>query len=199
MPFSALALVALAILAAPESPSAPTEAEIVERILAVVDRQAILLSEVRTRQQALGLEREAALEALIDEVLMYAEARRHPEAAVTAAEEEAAFVSLATRVDPGAQAHPSDLRRMARRQATILRYVNLRFRPLVRVTDEAVREEYSRTYGALESPPHFDEVAAQLRERLANRELDVRVEEWLRQLRGLAEIRYNEPSVEARR
>jgi hypothetical protein len=62
---------------------------------------------------------------------------------------------------------------MARRQATILKYVDFRFRPQVRVTSEDAEE----------------------RARLEADDLDARIEAWVKDLRAGARIRYNRVST----
>ena len=156
-------VVALAV-----SVSAAAEHRVIERVLAVVDARPVLLSEVRLAQQVRGEEAGPALEALIDEHLMFAEAMRLPQAALTDAEEAKALAALSARV-PGASGDADALRRMARRQATILKYVDFRFRPQVRITAEDPGEK------AL----------------LEAEELDARIEAWVRDLRAAAEVRYN--------
>jgi hypothetical protein len=160
MPSKALLVLALAVPAA----AAP---RVIERVLAVVDARPVLLSELRLAQQIRGEEAGPALEALIDEHLMFAEALRLPQAALTEAEEAAAVASLQARV-PGA-VDAEALRRMARRQATILKYVDFRFRPQVRVVAESPEEKV----------------------RLEAEELDARIEAWVKDLRASAEVRYN--------
>ena len=123
---------------------------------------------LRLAQQIRGEEPGPALEALIDEHLMFAEALRLPQAALTDAEEAAALASLEALV-PGARDDAEALRRMARRQATILKYVDFRFRPQVRITAESPEEKA----------------------RLEAEELDARIEAWVKDLRASADVRYN--------
>ena len=158
-------LAVLAVLAAPAAP------RIVDRILAVVDARPILLSELRLAQRVTGeAEPRAALEALVDEHLMFADASRLPQAALTEEEEAAAVASLSARL--GAfTGDPDAVRRMARRQATILKYVDFRFRPQVRTTAEDPEEKA----------------------RLEAEDLDARIEAWVKDLRAAAAVRYNAP------
>ncbi len=145
--------------------------EVVERILAVVGGRPLMLSEVRLLQQLRGLERTPALEALIDE--------------------QRAYESLLQR-NPNASALPeADLRRLVRRQAAILKYVEFRFRPQVQVADAAVRDAYEKEYGSRADPPSFEAAAPGIRRQLADRELDVKIEAWVKELRAGAETRYN--------
>jgi hypothetical protein len=168
----------------------PARAAVVERILAVVDGRPVLLSEVAAFQKLRGEPERQALDALIDEQLMYREAARLPQAALTADEEARAFESVRARVAALTADEEALLRRLSRRQASILKYVDFRFRPQVRVTDEDVRASYE----AQASPggPSFEEAAPALRAALAEADLSRRIEEWVKELRRAAEIRYNE-------
>lgn len=95
----------LAVLLAGSGAAAPAEPwpapgqgdptpEIVDRILAVVDERPLLLSTVRTLELVRGLEAGSALEAAIDERLMFQEASRLPQAQITGDDEERALESL---------------------------------------------------------------------------------------------------------
>jgi hypothetical protein len=167
----------------------PAAAGVVERILAVVEGAPILLSEVELVERLRGVERKAALEAVIDERLMYRDASRLAETALSAEEEERAFQGL--RAITGDDAFgQAELRRLARRQAAILRYIEFRFGAQVRIDDEAVRKEWEaqRPEGAAAMR---DEDADRIRQRLAAKELDERIEAWVRELRAAADVRYN--------
>jgi hypothetical protein len=167
------------------------EVTTVERILAVVDGRPLLLSEVDFVAGLRGLDPRAALEALIDERLMLREARRLPQAAVTAEEEEAAYASLVSKFGNLPPAQAEDLRRLARREAAILKYVEFRFRPQVRVSDEQLHRAYATEYEGVKDPPPFEAVSDRLRARLAAADLDQKIEAWVVELRTSAEIRYN--------
>jgi hypothetical protein len=181
------ALLALAWLAA------VAVAQPVERILAVVDGAPVLLSEVRAYATIRTVAPEAALEALIDERLMLGEAARLPEAAPTPQEAQAAFVDLTARLEPEQRTALDDgvLRRLSLRQATILKYVSLRFEPQVRVGEDAVRQAYEAEYRGQSSVPPYDSVAPTIAARLERQALDERIEAWVAELRNGASIRYN--------
>lgn len=170
----------------------PAGSEVVERILAVVDNRPLLLSEALLLETVRGIERAAAIEALIDERLMYAEASRLPQSTVSAEEEEKAYGSLVSGAGERAHALPSaDLRALARREAAILKYIHFRFLPQIRVSDEDVRKAYDAQFEAREAAPPFEEAAAGIRQRLVDHELDLRIESWVKDLRAGARIRYN--------
>jgi hypothetical protein len=185
----AAASILAGLLAAPGA----AQGNVVERILAVVDGRPLLLSEVRVLQRLRGLDQKAAVDALIDERLMFREAARLPQAVVSAEEEERAYRELEARLPAGAGATEEDLRRLARRQTAILKYIEFRFRPQVRVEDEEVRAAYDKERAARPETPPFEAGAEQLRSRLESEELDQRIEEWVKELRAGAEIRYNPP------
>ena len=170
----------------------PAGAEVSERVLAAVDRRPILLTEVKALEVVRGLARAAAVDALIDEDLMLREASRLPAAAAAGSLEDKAYGELlAARPELLVLVAELDLRRLVRRQAIILQYVTLRFLPQVRVSDDVVREAYAAEYGARADAPSFAEVQGPLRETLVRRDLDARIEGWVKELRAGAEIRYN--------
>jgi len=142
-------------------------------------------------QQLRGLDRPAAVEALVDEQLMLREASRLAQSVVSEEDEQRAYESLLQR-NPTASGRPeADLRRLVRRQAAILKYVEFRFRPQVQVADAAVRDAYEKQYGSRADAPALEAVAPDIRRRLADRELDGKIEAWIKELRSGAEIRYN--------
>lgn len=188
----ALLLLALA-LPAPAAAGTPV---LLERVVALVDDRPLLLSEARVLQALQGLSEAAAVEALVDETLMDREAQRLPRTAPTPEEERSAQESLLRRLEaaglageaaPGADA----IRRVARRQLVVLKYVEYRFRPQVRVSDEAVREAYQARHGAEAAPPALEEAAAGLRAELERQDLDRRLEAWIAELRSAARVRRN--------
>jgi hypothetical protein len=193
-PVGLLAVVLLALLS-----GSPASAEVLERILAVVDGRPLLLSEVRLLQQVTGQDEAAARAALVDEWLMFSEAARLPQLAPTPEEEARALASLELPrlgVDAWGKRAPgptppaeADLRRLARRQATIVKYVDFRFRPQVRVDEAAVAALYAAEFPS--GTPALGEVAETLRARITERDLDRRIEEWIKELRTAADIRYN--------
>ena len=169
----------------------PLAGAVVERVLAVVDGRPLMLSEAALVERLRGLDRAGALEALIDEQLMLREASRLAQTVVTSEDEQRAYESLLER-NPGAARLPEpDLRRLVRRQAAILKYVEFRFRPQVQIGDAAVREAYDREYGSRPGAPPFEAAAGEIRQQLADRELDAKIEAWVKDLRSAADIRYN--------
>src|SRR5262245_44434087 len=138
--------------------AAPARAERIERILAVVDGRPLLLSEVGLLARLRGLAAGPALEALIDEVLMFRESTRLSGTLATPEEEERAYASLLERWSEPAGQLEEGLRRLARRQTAILKYVAFRFGPQVRVDDAALRAAYDALYAGTAAPPPLETV-----------------------------------------
>lgn len=172
-------------------PVAPRPEEVVERVLAVVDGRPLLLSDARAVALVRGVSFGEALELLVDEALMYEQASRTPQAAVASTEEQAALVDLL-------QEHPqlaagstkAALSRLLRRQLAILKYVDFRFGPQARPTDEELERAYAFEYGSRPEAPALETVAEALRARLARQKIDARVEAWIKELRFEAVVRY---------
>jgi hypothetical protein len=186
----AAALVALVPAAAPP----PAQTQTVERIVAVVDDRPVLLSELRAHEAASGLSEDKALEAAIDERLMHAEAARISQAEVTPEEETKALaLLLATRPALRTEVSEAELRRLLHRQLSILKYVEFRFRPQLRVSDEEVRQAWREEQAGRPAGPAFEDEQDAIRARLERRALDERVEAWVRELRARADVRYVPP------
>ena len=167
---------------------------VVERVLAVVGGRPVLLSETRTLQEVRGVARAAALDLMVDETLMYEQASRTPQAAVSAPEVESAREALyEKRPDLRSEVARADLTRLLKRQLSILKYVDFRFRPQVRPTDGEVQRAYAEEQGSRPDAPAFDTVAEALRDRLVRRQLDLKVEAWIKELRAATEIRLVSP------
>jgi hypothetical protein len=195
------ALVATLALPGPVAPqdAPPPQVETIERIIAVVDERPLLLSELHAQRAVSGLAEHGALEAAIDERLMYAEAARIPQAEVSAEEEDRALaVLLETRPALRGEVRETDLRRLLRRQLAILEYVEFRFRPQVRVSDEEVRKAWQEEQAGRPAGPALEDEQETIRARLERRALDERVEAWVRELRARADVRYVPPSRPAR-
>jgi hypothetical protein len=176
----------------PQAPPAHPEDALVERILAVVDGRPLLLSEVRALQAVRGLPPEQALEAAIDERLMYTEASRLPQAEVGPEEEDRALEDLEARLAARGVStdDEAELRRLVRRQSVILKYVDFRFRPQIRVSDEDVRKEWEDEQAGRPRGPALEDEETAIRARLEKRALDERIEGWVKELRARADVRY---------
>jgi hypothetical protein len=184
---AAIAALLLAVTPAWVQAQAPPGRETIERVLAVVDERPLLLSDVRTLAAVRALDPKAALEAAIDERLMHAEASRLTQAEVRPEDERSALALLLERAPLLRQrVGEAELRRLLRRQIAILKYVEFRFRPQLRVSDEQVRAAWA----AEAAGPAFEDAQEAIRVRLERQALDARVEAWVAELRARAVVRY---------
>ena len=191
---SSPSLVLGATLALATAAPSPGRAQTIERIVAVVDDRPLLLTELKAHQAVTGLPEAEALEAAIDERLMHAEAARIPQADVSAEEEgKALALLLETRPALRAAVEEPGLRRLLRRQLAILKYVEFRFRPQVRVSDEEVRRAWEAEQAGHPAGPALEDEQEAIRARLERRALDERVEAWVKELRARADVRYVPP------
>ena len=189
-PLALLAALVPGLAFAQEAPP-PVRVETIERIVAVVDERPLLLSDVRALQAVRGLAEAPAREAAIDERLMHLEAVRLPQAAVLPEEEDRALALLVLKRPAlrGEVEEPA-LRRLLRRQIAILKYVEFRFRPQVRVSDAEVRKAWEDEQAGRAAGPALEDEQEELRARLERRALDERIEAWVRELRQRADVRY---------
>jgi len=190
---SSLALLATLVpgLALAQAAPPPARVETVERIVAVVEERPLLWSDVRALAAVRGLAEEPAREAAIDERLMHVEAARLPQADVSPEEEDRALALLIEkRPALRGEVKDPDLRRLLRRQIAILKYVEFRFRPQVRVSDAEVRMAWDDEQAGRAAGPAFEDEEELLRARLERRALDERIEAWVRELRQRADVRY---------
>ncbi|HXY41544.1 MAG TPA: hypothetical protein VEQ10_17845 [Vicinamibacteria bacterium] len=189
-----------ALAAPPAEPGAPAASaaaanEIVERVMAVVDSRPLLLSDVRALALVRGLGESDALEEAIAEQLMYTEASRLPEAEVGSEDETAALALLVQREPAVRERVPEpQLRRLVHRQIAILRYVEFRFRPQVRISDEQVRREWEAQEVGRPAGLALEDAQDAIRARLERRALDERVEAWVGELRARADVRVVPPT-----
>jgi hypothetical protein len=165
----------------------PPRVELIERVVAVVDERPLLLSDVRALARVRGLAPDAALEAAIDERLMYAEAAHVAQAEVSPEQEASALAALMEKTPAlGTTVAEPDLRRLLRRQLAILQYVEFRFRPQIHVGDEDVRKAWELDPAG----PALEDALDVIRTRLERRMLDERIEAWVKELRARADVRY---------
>ena len=185
------------------------QAEIVDRIVAVIDRDVITLSEAEQAAEFRALRGEDALplsdvvERLIESRLVEREVSRYPEEAVPQQQVDAVLGSLrASFPSPTAFSASLTARGLAedelalliRRQLTIQRYLESRFRPLVYVTDEEVERYYDEVLlpdvaAAGESPSSLPSVETGIRRIMEEKAFNERIDEWIVRLKSRSRIR----------
>jgi hypothetical protein len=194
----------MALLAVAWLTAAVARAEIVDRVVAVVDRQVITLTDVRVSLE-IGLvdarDETAALDALVVRALVLAEVERYAPAEPQAEAVESRLDALLSRLGPDAlQAalrraglDVERLRILLRQDLLVESYLAQRFSVTAMPTDEQV-EEYHRarrdtfvdTAGVVLEP----EVALPIaRERLTAERRARLIDEWIADLRRRAQVR----------
>jgi parvulin-like peptidyl-prolyl isomerase len=190
-------------------PPCLTAAEIVDRIVAVVDRYAITLTEAEQTVElakfrgndALALS--DAVESLIESHLIEREVKRYPGIQVSSDDIRLAVESLR-------ESYPSadDFRRavelqgltdagleqLLKKQLTISLYLDRRFRSLVYVTEEEIQKFYEeelvpRLVAAGKDAPGRQSVEDGIRSVLVERKFNERVEQWIESLKSRSRIR----------
>jgi len=201
----------LAVAAALLVPSANgfAEPELVDRIVAIIDRDVVMLSEAEQAMWLLEVRTgdsatlSGVVERLIEARLIEREVARFtdepvPEELVeeqlervrSGFESERAFETLL--VERGSS--EEELRSEVRRQLTVNRYLERRFRALTYVTDDEVEgyfaeEILSKLPGeAPERDPTLEEID-QIRRILEERRFNQRVEQWIESLKERSRIR----------
>jgi peptidyl-prolyl cis-trans isomerase SurA len=198
---------ALALSLLASFPASTARGELVDRIMAIIDREVVTLSEAE-EARAIGRARtgnEARLvdvvERLIESRLVEREVERFtgepvsPELVDGALAEvrggfdsEAAFLEMLAKNGLTEE----ELRASLDRQLKVTAYLERRFRPLTFVTDEQI-EAYYRDELVPElregRPPGLEEVSDSIRRILEERAFNARVEEWIEGLKGRARIR----------
>jgi hypothetical protein len=219
IPLTLLALV-LGASGALASAQAEPAGETVDRIVARVEGDIILLSEVRelaAYQQLVdgrSQSQDELISALIEQWVVRSEAQEARFPAPPAADVDAEVSRLQSSF-PTAQAFrdrltaagltPPALRRIVERQLYLERYLDYKFRPAVQIDDAAIEDYYqSELAPALrargQTPPPLDEVRERIREVLIQRGISVRANDWFDETKSRLQIEIMPPpAVEGKR
>jgi hypothetical protein len=195
-------------------------AETVDRIVARVEGDIILLSEVRelaAYQQLVdghSQSQDELIGALIEQwvVRNEAEESRYPAPPATDIDAE---LSRIQGTFPSPQAYrdhlaavgltPQGLRRIVEQQFYLERYLDYKFRPAVQIGDEAIAKYYQdeltpalRARGQM--PPPLDDVRESIREVLVQRGINERANSWFEETKSRLQVEITPPpAVEGKR
>ena len=180
--------------------------ELVDRVVAVLDRSVITLSEAEQAQALQKLQCEACesnltqvVERLIERRLIERELARYPHEKLTDELVEEAVEGL-REVFPDEESfrltldelelEEAELYDRFQRELRINRYLERRFRGLVYVTEEEIetyyREELPRDAGAV---PELSAVAELIRRLLEEKKFNARLDAWITELKSEAQIK----------
>ena len=196
--------------------------QMVDRIVATVNRQPILLSdwEVEIRYEAMLEQRvlpvsddlaHAALNRLLDQELLRQQMKSYRMAEPSKEEMDARIREIRKQI-PGAESdsglrailgryglNESEVNERVGTQAAILRFIDVRLRPSVHVDRRSIESYYNdkllpelRKKGQTATP--LAEVAPQIEELLSQERVDALTNDWLKDLRQQSEI-YVEPAA----
>jgi hypothetical protein len=209
------AFIAIAVLAA--CSTLASAAEVIDRIVATVDRRAVLQSELyeaiafeclqagRPLRDVSSDERKQTLERLIDQELVAAQMRASSFVPATPEEIAGRVRELrdsvaAWKSDSGWHAaldayglSEDDVKERTAVQVNLLRYLDLRFRPQVHVDERAI-ENYYRSHLVPQvrqsgSPaPPLNQVSSRIEQLLVEQRMNELQDRWVRSLREQAEI-----------
>jgi hypothetical protein len=205
LPIRLLLLIAgcMCVLRAPAS-SAAQAPETVDRIVARIEGDIILLSEVRelaAYQQLLegrSQPEDLLLRALIEQWVVRSEAQAAQFPPPTAAEIDAEAGRIQGRF-PNPQAYrerlaalqlsPQLLRRMLEQQLYLARYLDYKFRPAVQASEEDISKYYQEELAPAlrakgQTPPPLDDLREQVREVLVQRGINERADTWFEETKS---------------
>ena len=193
-------------------------AEIIDRIAVTVDNQVITTSEIGEALRVAAFlngekpdfspaARRQMADRLIEQILVRREMEltRYPEPPATEIEQTLSQVKRRFSSDAQFQQALAEykltqrqIERSLRRQTTLLRFIDLRFRPEVQVQESEVKQYYETVYlpeirkKGVTPEPSFDDAQDECEEALTTQLVDKRVDSWLAETRGRARIEYDE-------
>jgi len=153
-----------------------------------------------------AVDRAAELERLIDRALIEQQMERSSMPEPSQAEVDARIAELRVQLQPNADAaawaallashglSEADLRSHVALQLSVLRFVEMRFRPSVYVSEKDVEQYYQQIFvpemrRSSADPPPLTEVSARIREVLVQQRVDDLLSQWLRARRAQTVIR----------
>jgi peptidyl-prolyl cis-trans isomerase SurA len=176
-----------------------SNAEVIDRIVAVVNGHIITLSDIRQEREMGALLGEKQPEndeklarEMIDTYLIEQQIADSPDIGVTDSELDAELKKLKVRSD----AITETLRNTLRLRIQIQKFFDMRFRQLIRPTDEEIRKYYEEVFvpearkRGLQSIPPLTEsdLVSAIRENVIQENLDHEVEVWLEAIRRRSNV-----------
>ncbi len=183
----------------------PAFAVIVDRVAITVGNRVITDSEIDVRIRLTAFEngekpdfspaaRKVAADRLIDQKLVEREmdVGHYPR---LKAESTAPDTTVRDRVLAQYGLTPADLEQDLARQADLLNFLNLRFRPSVQVSDQDIRQYFDKQIQPKEGQVTLNDLRAQIEQRIAGQRADTEMDTWLRDQRKGTKIVYLEKDL----
>lgn len=195
------------------------QAEIIDRIAVTVDKMVITGSDVVNHLRVAaflnneplnldGNSRRDAADRLVEQVLIRREMEISRYPAPQPADIEPILAGLLQRRFPDDQAHKdslakygiaeSDIREALLLQLTVLRFIEFRFRPGIVLDDDEVvvyyQNEFTTEWSSRNTapPPPLDDVRDEIEELLIEAHIDEALDQWLKQVKAEARLRYRQ-------
>ena len=172
-------------------------AEIIDRIMAVVNGRIVTLSDLRMERRirvVLGGDQvnddKALARDLVDRILFEEQVAQFPGILVDDSEVEGEL----NKVDNLRGIPPDTLREAIRRRLTLNQFFDLRFRQLLRPTDDEVRHYYETVFLpeagrlGLNPIPTLDQVREPVRNNVVEEKMQGAIDAWLKTLRERSDI-----------
>ena len=86
----------------------------------------------------------------------------------------------------------TDLRNQLRKQLMLLRFIDVRFKPGVQVTEEEIRDYFEKYVQPSNPAGQIDDYWEVIEEKLVDERADKEVDQWLKEARARADIQYHE-------
>jgi hypothetical protein len=173
--------------------SIPSQAEIIDRIVAVVDGHIITLSDLRQEREIrerLGeqsiADNVALARDMIDNYLIERQSADFPGVDVTSDEIDAELQNSRAREGRASQA----VRDAVGQRIRMRKYFDLRFRQFIRPSDQDVRKYYDESFvpaakdKGLNPIPPFNDVADAVKNNVVQEQLNHEIDVWLEAIRG---------------
>jgi len=212
-------LLLLAVLVAAPFSRAQEQGTVLDRVVAVVNGDAILESDIDEERRFGNIQpyrsrddsRESALDRIINRTLIQQEARLQPNTQVSDAELDRQLSKLRSDIPACKQYHcetdegwqkyladngftPEEFRERWRGSMQLLRFIQIRFRGGVHITDEQIREYYEKTmlpeYERQKvAPPKLETISQRIEEVLLQQQVSNLLRDWLASLRVQGSVR----------
>ena len=203
------------------SPSAGEQGTLLDRVIAIVNGDIILESDVDEekrfeaiqpfRDPTLDFSRDRIVQRLIDRTLIAQQAALEPETPITDVELDAELVQLRQEIpackenycktDAGWQKYLADhgftveeFRGRWRQRMELLRFIEVRFRSGIRISDDEIKQYYEKTlvpeYAKQKvAPPPVTTVSKRVEEVLLQQQVGGLLLDWLKTLRAQGNVR----------
>ncbi|MCL2660376.1 MAG: SurA N-terminal domain-containing protein [Acidobacteriaceae bacterium] len=212
-------VILLAVFVAAPFSRAQEQGTVLDRVVAVVNGDAILESDIDEERRFANIQpyrsgdssRESALDRIISRTLIQQEARLQPNAEVSNEELDRQLSTLRSEIPACKQSHcetdegwqkylagngftPAEFRELWRSRMQLFRFIQIRFRGGVHITDDQIREYYEKTmlpeYERQKvAPPKLETISQRIEEVLLQQQVTNLMRDWLASLRAQGSVR----------